>query len=109
MLQVQVDSQGSEHTNLPSLCLVQAHPRRVAKVASQIQREVSEMFIYDKVGSSIYGHAPSSSCKHTSLSGWHTPHSNCAFTNSQGQLTASSCGCKHGLQHSRTLGWSQQP
>jgi ribosome-binding factor A len=27
----------------------QAHPRRVAKVASQIQREISEMFIYDKV------------------------------------------------------------
>lgn len=26
-----------------------AHPRRVAKVASQIQREISEMFIYDKV------------------------------------------------------------
>lgn len=27
----------------------QAHPRRVAKVASQIQREISEMFIYDDV------------------------------------------------------------
>ncbi|WIA35270.1 hypothetical protein OEZ86_003729 [Tetradesmus obliquus] len=26
-----------------------AHPRRVAKVSSQIQREISEMFIYDKV------------------------------------------------------------
>ncbi|KAI8474520.1 MAG: ribosome-binding factor A-domain-containing protein [Monoraphidium minutum] len=26
-----------------------AHPRRVAKVASQIQREISEMFIYDDV------------------------------------------------------------
>jgi hypothetical protein len=26
-------------------------------VASQIQREVSEMFIYDKVGSSIHRHA----------------------------------------------------
>lgn len=27
----------------------QAHPRRVAKVASQIQREISEMFIFDDV------------------------------------------------------------
>jgi hypothetical protein len=32
-----------------SVVLLQAHPRRVAKVSSQIQREISEMFIYDKV------------------------------------------------------------
>jgi hypothetical protein len=32
-------------------CILQAHPRRVAKVSSQIQREISEMFIYDKVRS----------------------------------------------------------
>eukprot|EP00879_Flechtneria_rotunda_P002238 GHRR01002425.1.p1 GENE.GHRR01002425.1~~GHRR01002425.1.p1 ORF type:complete len:347 (+),score=94.55 GHRR01002425.1:640-1680(+) len=37
-------------TSRPGHLLVcQAHPRRVAKVSSQIQREVSEMFIYDKV------------------------------------------------------------
>lgn len=90
------------------ICVVQAHPRRVAKVASQIQREVSEMFIYDKVRSSIYSHAVLSSCKHTSLAGplttsgqghvlctrpgWHVPTSNCVGMSSQGQPKASSCG-----------------
>lgn len=32
-----------EHTS-------QAHPRRVAKVASAIQREISQMMVYDQVG-----------------------------------------------------------
>ena len=32
-----------------SLCL-QAHPRRVVKVAKQIEREVGELLVHDKVG-----------------------------------------------------------
>jgi hypothetical protein len=32
-----------------NLCGQQAHPRRVAKVSSAIQRELSQMFIYDPV------------------------------------------------------------
>jgi ribosome-binding factor A len=33
----------------PTRLLVQAHPRRIAKVASQIQREVSNLLVTDKV------------------------------------------------------------
>lgn len=44
----------------------QAHPRRVAKVASQIQREVSEMFIYDKVS---LGQLAAGSCASTCAEG----------------------------------------
>ncbi len=35
---------------------MQAHPRRVAKVSAQIQRELSELFIYDTVSPRAWSH-----------------------------------------------------